>query len=72
MRAGKSHRRGREESQAHNLGYSRTGRYHVRLVRMMHAPHLPPLQERFRTLTSSYYRGAQGVILGAETRIPFH
>lgn len=24
-------------------------------------------QERFRTLTSSYYRGAQGVILGALT-----
>jgi hypothetical protein len=22
-------------------------------------------QERFRTLTSSYYRGAQGIILGA-------
>ena len=22
-------------------------------------------QERFRTITSSYYRGAQGVILGA-------
>jgi len=23
----------------------------------------PPRQERFRTLTSSYYRGAQGVVL---------
>jgi len=25
-------------------------------------------QERFRTLTSSYYRGAQGIILGMLTR----
>ena len=24
-------------------------------------------QERFRTITSSYYRGAQGIILGKET-----
>lgn len=25
-------------------------------------------QERFRTLTSSYYRGAQGVVLGTSSR----
>lgn len=27
-------------------------------------------QERFRTLTSSYYRGAQGIILGKEAMNP--
>lgn len=29
-------------------------------------------QERFRTLTSSYYRGAQGVILGQSPALPDH
>jgi hypothetical protein len=41
------------------------------LAAYTHPPHVQDTagQERFRTITASYYRGAQGVILG--TRVGF-
>jgi GTPase SAR1 family protein len=48
---------------------ARVERSTVYSTRTVHSRRNPLLnhtvQERFRTLTSSYYRGAQGVILGA-------